>query len=63
MENKTIEILKDNLSYIKTRFKVKEIGIFGSQIKGTAKKRSDIDIIVEFEEGCKTFDNYIEGNR
>ncbi len=60
MRNRLISILKRNLPEIKERFKVKEIGIFGSRIKGTAKHKSDIDILVEFEEGNKTFDNYME---
>ncbi len=60
MKNKIMEKLKKHLPEIKTRFKVKEIGIFGSRIKGKAKKKSDIDILVEFEKGYKTFDNYME---
>lgn len=60
MQNKITRVLKAHLPEIKTKFKVKEIGIFGSHIKGKAKKRSDIDILVEFEEGNKTFDNYME---
>ena len=60
MKNKITDKLKKHLLEIRTRFKVKEIGIFGSRIKGKAKKRSDIDILVEFEKGYKTFDNYME---
>ncbi len=52
--------LKNRLPEIKQRFKVKEIGVFGSRIRGTAKKRSDIDILVEFEQDNKTFDNYMD---
>jgi predicted nucleotidyltransferase len=29
-------------------------------VKGTPKKYSDIDIVVEFRDGYKTFDNYME---
>jgi uncharacterized protein len=32
------------------RFKIKEIGIFGSYARGEQKLRSDVDILVEFEE-------------
>ena len=60
MQNKITKKLKEHLPEIKSRFKVKEIGIFGSHIKGKAKKKSDIDILVEFEEGFKTFDNYMK---
>lgn len=31
-------------------YKIKNIGIFGSYAKNTAKEKSDIDLIVEFEE-------------
>ncbi|MEW5759872.1 MAG: nucleotidyltransferase family protein [Candidatus Thermoplasmatota archaeon] len=43
-------ILRENKSDLKERFKVKNIGIFGSYVKSEQKKRSDIDILVEFEE-------------
>ena len=32
------------------RYKIKNIGIFGSYAKNSAKEKSDIDLIVEFEE-------------
>lgn len=32
------------------RFKVKEIGIFGSYVGGEQKKKSDVDMFVEFNE-------------
>lgn len=60
MQNEVTNKLKNHLEEIKTKFKVKEIGIFGSHIKGKSKKSSDIDILIEFEEGHKTFDNYME---
>lgn len=60
MQSKITNNLKKHLPEIKSKFKVKEIGIFGSQIKGRVKKKSDIDILVEFEKGFKTFDNYME---
>jgi len=34
--------------------------LFGSYLKGEAKESSDIDVLVEFEKGKKTFDNYME---
>ena len=42
-----IEELKPSL---KERFKVKSIGIFGSYIRGEEKGKSDLDILVEFDE-------------
>ncbi|MFN4132498.1 MAG: nucleotidyltransferase family protein, partial [Caldimicrobium sp.] len=42
-------ILSSHLSEIKEKFGVKEIGIFGSYVRGEETGRSDIDILVEFE--------------
>jgi len=43
-------ILAKHKEELKERFRVKEIGIFGSYVRGEQKKSSDIDILVEFEE-------------
>ena len=53
-------VIRKNEAQIKERFKVKKIGIFGSSVRGEAKKDSDIDVLVEFEEGKKTFDNFMD---
>jgi len=42
------------------KYGVKRIGVFGSYIRDEQKKESDVDVLVEFEEGMKTFDNYME---
>ena len=60
MNKDILEKIKKHSLEIKKKFKVKEIGIFGSHIKGKAKKRSDVDILVEFEDGHYTFDNYMD---
>jgi len=39
---------------------VKRIGIFGSYVKSKQRMDSDVDILVEFEKGKKTFNNYME---
>ncbi|MDP2217144.1 MAG: nucleotidyltransferase domain-containing protein [Methanolobus sp.] len=41
-------------------FSVRKMGIFGSFAKGQERKNSDIDILVEFREGQKTFGNYMD---
>ncbi len=53
------EILKKNKTYIKTNYYVQEIGVFGSFIRSEQSKKSDIDILVEFEDGHKDFFNYM----
>jgi len=45
---KDIEILNKKLPFIKEKYNVQNIGIFGSYARGDQKKTSDIDILVEF---------------
>ncbi len=48
-----------NKLLLRERYGVKNTGIFGSIVRGTETQRSDIDILVEFEEGKETFKNYM----
>lgn len=41
---------------IQRKFKVKEIGIFGSYTRGKQKEKSDIDVLVEFSEPVGLFE-------
>ena len=43
------EILRQKKPILRERFKVKEIGIFGSFARGEEKDTSDLDILVELE--------------
>ena len=43
------EILKAHKEELYKKYSVIEIGLFGSLVKGEQKKRSDVDILVEFE--------------
>lgn len=52
--------LKKNKTFIKEKFGVKKIGVFGSVARGEAKKGSDVDVLVEFEKDKKNFDNFID---
>jgi len=54
------DVLTEHREELRQRYKVAQIGIFGSYVRGDQKKKSDIDILVEFEQGYKTFDNYME---
>jgi hypothetical protein len=57
---KTVEEIKRILvmhkEELREKFKVKELRIFGSTIRGERKRKSDIDILVDFEEGADLFD-------
>ncbi len=52
-----IKILRDNMDNIR-KFGVKRIGIFGSAARDELREDSDIDIVVEFEKGKATFENF-----
>lgn len=41
------------------KYGVRMLGLFGSYVRAESKKESDIDILVEFEDGKITFDNYM----
>ena len=51
---KTLDEIKDALAQhkeeLRQKYKVQEIGVFGSYVKGGQRKRSDVDILVEFAE-------------
>jgi len=42
------------------KYGVRQIGLFGSFSTNNQHRKSDIDILVEFKRGKKTFDNYME---
>jgi len=50
------EILNNHKKELHKDYKVKEIGIFGSYVRGEHKGKSDLDILVEFEETIDFFD-------
>ncbi len=49
-------VLAKHKPEIQKRFKVKEIGIFGSYIRGKQKDKSDVDVLVEFSEPVGLFE-------
>jgi len=49
-------IIKQHKKELEERYKVKEIGVFGSVVRGEEKKGSDIDILVEFKEPIGLFE-------
>ena len=50
---KKLEALKPEL---RRRYKVREIGLFGSWARGDQHKKSDMDVLVDFEAGADLFD-------
>jgi len=53
-----LELLKQNEQKIKS-FGVCKIGLFGSYVKNSQHNSSDIDLIVEFKEGKKSYSKFI----
>jgi len=56
---KILELIQKNHNEIK-KYGVKRIGLFGSYLRNQQKRNSDIDILIEFYKGKKTFDNYMD---
>jgi len=52
-------IIRSNESRIKV-FGVKKLGLFGSFVREEQNKDSDIDFLVEFEQGKKNFKNFMQ---
>jgi hypothetical protein len=50
----SIKVINNRLKKVKgelyTKYKVINIGVFGSIVRGTSKKKSDIDIMVEYQQ-------------
>ena len=53
-----LTIIRKNQDKIRS-FGVKKLGLFGSFVRDEQKSESDLDLLVEFEKGKKTFDNFI----
>ena len=49
------KVIADNRDILSREFKVKEIGLFGSVVRGEEKASSDVDILVEFDEPISLF--------
>ena len=56
----TIALLREHEPELKKRFGVAKIGIFGSFVRGEQRPESDVDVLVTFRKGEKTFDHYMD---
>jgi hypothetical protein len=54
-----LDTLEQNRSQLKV-LGVRKIGLFGSFVRGEQHAGSDIDLLVEFESGRKTFDTFMD---
>jgi len=53
-----VTVLRENRELIQG-LGVKRLGLFGSFVRGEQRAESDVDLLVEFEPGKKTFDNFM----
>ncbi len=47
--------IKEHMDVLKDKYSVKEIGLFGSYLRGEQKVTSDIDVLVDFKKGADLF--------
>lgn len=62
--NKVKYKIKEHKADLEQNFRVKGIGIFGSYVRGEQRDKSDIDVLVEFDEpvsllGVVKLENYL----
>ncbi|MBU1121907.1 MAG: nucleotidyltransferase family protein [Candidatus Omnitrophota bacterium] len=53
-----LAVIRENRRKIES-FGVKKLGLFGSYVRNEQTSKSDIDLLVEFVSGKKSFDNFI----
>ncbi len=58
-KERIIALLRENMSGMQARFAVERILLFGSIVRGTATRTSDIDILVDFR-GKPDFDRFMD---
>ena len=51
--------LREHLPELQKRYRVKSLGVFGSYVHGEQRRRSDVDVLVEFEQ-VPTLFGYVE---
>jgi predicted nucleotidyltransferase len=53
---RSVAILKKELPELAARYRVKSLGVFGSYVNKHATRRSDLDILVEFDKTPNLFE-------
>ena len=54
-----IRILREELPQLRERYGVRSLGIFGSYLRGEHGRRSDLDVLVEFDERPLTLFGFV----
>ncbi len=50
------QVLESHKEHLKEKYKVKEIGVFGSYVRGEHGEKSDLDILIDFYEKPDLFE-------
>ncbi|MFA5416358.1 MAG: nucleotidyltransferase domain-containing protein [Methanoregula sp.] len=58
-KNIVIKKLDAQAPAIRMQFGVKRIGIFGSFARGEQTRKSDVDVLIGFEQGYATLHNFV----
>lgn len=45
-----IRILREEMPHLRERYGVRSLGVFGSYVRGEQRRRSDLDLLVEFDD-------------
>lgn len=48
VESTLMEIIRGKMDFLRKKFGVKRVAVFGSFARGSAKRDSDVDLLVEF---------------
>jgi predicted nucleotidyltransferase len=51
-----VEVLKSEKPVLEKKYHIKEIGVFGSYVRGEQTEKSDLDILVSFTENPNLFE-------
>ena len=54
-----LQVLRQHLPKLRQRYGVKSLSIFGSYVRREARRRSDLDILVEFEDRPLTLFDFV----
>jgi uncharacterized protein with HEPN domain/predicted nucleotidyltransferase len=54
-----VRTLRAHMPELSERYGVRSLGIFGSYLRGDQKSRSDLDVLVEFDEHMGTYKNWV----
>jgi predicted nucleotidyltransferase len=58
-KKKALSLLQEHQDQIKS-LGVRSLGLFGSFVRQEQQETSDVDLLVKFEPGQKTFDNFMQ---